>query len=67
MMGGLTASTPASSCWNRLRVSSSLYYGRDAAGTVSGLVLVCIRVETRDAGWPDCFNTGLFVLEPSQG
>ena len=30
MLGGLTASTPASSCWNRLRVSS---------------ILVCIRVE----------------------
>ena len=21
----------------------------------------------RDAGWPDCFNTGLFVLKPSLG
>lgn len=21
----------------------------------------------RDAGWPDCFNTGLFVLKPSMG
>lgn len=21
----------------------------------------------RDAGWPDCFNTGLFVLTPSLG
>ena len=21
----------------------------------------------RDAGWPDCFNTGLFVLAPSEG